>query len=186
MPAPYTIKETAQMSGLTVKFIRRLKEQLPSLFQEHTDRGNANALLFSETIVEILKQVALERNKGRTLRQIVRDLSPTPHQRESTAGMSLGAPVGEGGSPTSRESLASHLASLARENAFLKEQLTFFQKLLETSERRFERLLPAHAGDLSTHNLRSPLTTGMIMLGCGIASGLGVFLLARVLLFSLP
>src|SRR3989338_10395712 len=80
MPSPYTIEQTASASGLSVKFIRRMKEALPGLFEKHTERGPSNALLFDEGMIEILKRTRDLRSRGRTLQQIRDELAALPRK----------------------------------------------------------------------------------------------------------
>src|SRR3989338_834837 len=75
MPSPYTIEQTAEASGLSVKFIRRLKAALPEYFERHTERGQSNALLFDEDMIEVLKRTKDLKNRGRTLQQIRDELA---------------------------------------------------------------------------------------------------------------
>ena len=151
MPAPYTIEETSHASGLSVKFIRRMKDALPQLFEKHTERGPANALLFDEGMVEILKQTRNLRNRGRTLRQIRDELSALARgvtEKQANVGQTGETP----GTATAQveeqsDSLVrgrTDFASLLeRENTLLRSQVNLLQGLLQRAEERFDRLLPA-------------------------------------------
>ena len=137
MPSPYTIDQAASASGLSVKFIRRMKEALPVLFEKHTERGAANALLFDETILEVLKQTRELRSRGRTLQQIRDELASLPGKTGETE-------EGRGETEGSNDSLGETTkASLERENVLLRSQVTLLQTLLQKAEDRFDRLLPA-------------------------------------------
>jgi DNA-binding transcriptional MerR regulator len=152
MPSPYTIDEASAASGLSVKFIRRMKEALPVLFEKHTERGAANALLFDETILEVLKQTRELRSRGRTLQQIrdeLASLSGKSDAKEKSRGegesnASTGLSTGSEGKEGRNDSLGETTkASLERENVLLRSQVTLLQTLLQKAEERFDRLLPA-------------------------------------------
>ena len=146
MPAPYTIEETSQASGLSVKFIRRMKDALPQLFEKHTERGSANALLFDEGIIEILKRTQDLRNRGRTLRQIRDELSALakgalkkqPNIEQTRQTDSAASP-----NLRPRDSNTDLASILERENTLLRSQINLLQGLLQRAEERFDRLLPA-------------------------------------------
>lgn len=131
MPAPYTIEQVASASGLSVKFVRRMKEALPQLFEKHTERGGANALLFDEAILEILKRTKELKNRGRTLQQIRDELSQFAKFPASSASAAL---------PVLPDPFK---AMLERENTLLRSQVDLLQNLLRKAEERFDRLLPA-------------------------------------------
>ena len=146
MPAPYTIEQTAEVSGLSVKYIRRLKSALPRLFEKHSNRGKSNAILFDESIVEILKRTKDLRDRGRTLQQIRDELADVAQhnaeKKEKTKKTETGSDskgdvvleVGEGGKVVTK--------SLERENTLLRSQVDLLQMLLRKAEDRFDRLLP--------------------------------------------
>ena len=140
MPAPYTIEQTADMSGLSVKFIRRMKEAMPPLFEKHTERGQSNALLFDEEIIEVLKRTASLKNRGRTLRQIRDELSAVANQvKEKEEPKSENTPDKAIETP---EKPGVVQKALERENTMLLSQVTLLQTLLQKAEERFDRLLP--------------------------------------------
>lgn len=139
MPAPYTIEQTAEVSGLSVKFIRRMKEALPGLFEKHTERGPSNALLFDEQMVEILKRTRDLRSRGRTLQQIRDELAALPRKNtEETPPTELPPELVQEVSSTSDVVRGA----LERENTLLRSQVSLLQTLLQKAEERFDRLLP--------------------------------------------
>ena len=147
MPAPYTIEQTSDLSGLSVKYIRRLKSALPRLFEKHSNRGKSNAILFDESIIEILKRTKALKDRGRTLQQI-RDemMEVAKHNKEKAekgeragkaerlSGSGDVIEVGEGNKVVTK--------SLNRENELLRSQVDLLQMLLRKAEERFDRLLP--------------------------------------------
>lgn len=166
MPSPYTIEQTADMSGLSIKFIRRLKAALPELFEKNTERGQSNALLFNEELVEVLKRTRELQNRGRTLQQIRDELASvagrpsdaqTPQQFSDTVVRQSSdvqkediqlSEHGKQGSVAQEETPPSKTdpltpSSLRRENELLRTQVTFLQELIRRSEARFDRLLPS-------------------------------------------
>ena len=146
MPAPYTIEETSQASGLSVKFIRRMKDALPQLFEKHTERGSANALLFDEGMIEILKQTRDLRNRGRTLRQIRDELSTLAKgvtEKQTNLGKTSQTDPISSPTPTQTPSHSDFASLLERENTLLRSQVHLLQNLLQKAEERFDRLLPA-------------------------------------------
>jgi DNA-binding transcriptional MerR regulator len=159
MPSPYTIEQTAEASGLSVKFIRRLKNALPEFFEKHTERGQSNALLFDEEILEVLKRTKDLKNRGRTLQQIRDELAMVAAKR--TLEIERPPAATTGGTSVSgvqtEEEMAHHQParpaaassssdgikqSLTRENELLRSQLDLLQMLLRKAEERFDRLLP--------------------------------------------
>lgn len=166
MPAPYTIEQTAEVSGLSVKFIRRLKTALPEYFEKHTERGQSNALLFDEDMVEVLKRTKDLKNRGRTLQQIRDELSQIAlHHRESTAPVLESTKEGmpEESSPSTSPQVTEVMRdSLNRENELLRSQVTLLQDLLRKAEERFDRLLPAASGDGKKQNLKSQLLLWLV------------------------
>jgi DNA-binding transcriptional MerR regulator len=98
------------------------------------ERGAANALLFDETILEVLKQTRELRSRGRTLQQIRDELASLSGKTEKTE-QSRGSAETTFGETTK--------ASLERENTLLRSQVTLLQTLLQKAEERFDRLLPA-------------------------------------------
>lgn len=173
MPAPYTIEQTAKASGLSSKFIRRLKTALPELFEKHTERGQSNSLLFDEEIVEVLKRTKALKNKGRTLQQIRDELA-------TVARHSRDVPRGSEGSPQpslqdSNDGLSSPFASpikkpadeyqseaIKRENEMLRSQVSFLQEMVKRSEARFDRLLPEATASTPKKGLRSHLMMWLV------------------------
>lgn len=177
MPAPYTIEQTAEASGLSVKFIRRLKTALPEYFERHTERGQSNALLFDEDMVEVLKRTKDLKNRGRTLQQIRDELAhvaSTFHpeseevfapktQEEATTEHPKDA-VSAGHAPSQSEVVGIR-DSLNRENELLRSQVTLLQDLLRKAEERFDRLLPAAgqgSGGLQKQTLKSQLLLWLV------------------------
>ena len=160
MPSPYTIEQTAEASGLSIKFIRRLKAALPELFAKHTERGQSNAILFDEEILEILKRTKDLKNRGRTLQQIRDELAQVAERHKVKEEL---AKAEEGSNATSEEEVqATQFASpmrkvsdtvvvqsLHRENEMLRSQVTFLQDLIRKAEARFDRLLPEATGENS-------------------------------------
>ena len=141
MPSPYTIEQTADMSGLSVKFIRRMKEAMPQLFEKHTERGQSNALLFDEEIVEVLKRTASLKNRGRTLRQIRDELSArATEQKEKERSEEVAISPDKAGETSEKAGIIEK--SLERENTLLRSQLSLLQTLLQKADERFDRLLP--------------------------------------------
>lgn len=141
MPAPYTIKQVSSASGLSVKFVRRMKEALPQLFEKHTERGSVNALLFDESILEVLKRTKELKNRGRTLKQIREELSALAGE----GGMEgkVGIEGVEDAVPFfSFEKHDPMKTMLERENVLLRSQVELLQGLLHKAEERFDRLLP--------------------------------------------
>jgi DNA-binding transcriptional MerR regulator len=151
MPSPYTIQESAQLTGLSVKFIRRLKDSLPLLFEKHTERGNANALLFDEEIIEVLRRVNDLKNRGKTLNQIRREMSQyvadkREEMEENIASITEAGIADDGDEfmnellPPSQTMEVRH--ALERENSLLRSQVDLLQTLVRNAEQRFDRLLP--------------------------------------------
>lgn len=138
MPAPYTIEQTAEASGLSVKFIRRMKSALPELFSKHTERGQSNALLFDEEIIEVLKRTKQMKNRGRTLQQIRDELAALAGKEGESE-----EPKQEAISKEEKISDDPLKQALDRENLLLRSQVNLLQTLLKKSEERFDRLLPA-------------------------------------------
>ena len=140
MPSPYTIEQTAEASGLSVKFIRRLKTALPEYFERHTERGQSNALLFDEEMLEVLKRTKDLKNRGRTLQQIRDDLAHVAlHHQGSTAPATESAKEGmpEESSPTPTRQVTEVVRdSLNRENELLRSQVTLLQDLLRKTEKQ--------------------------------------------------
>lgn len=169
MPAPYTIEQTAKASGLSSKFIRRLKTALPELFEKHTERGQSNSLLFDEEIVEVLKRTKALKNKGRTLQQIRDELAHVAAKHVSNDSTDSDA------KPDSKEGSSSPFASaikkpsevyqsesLKRENEMLRTQVDFLQEMVKRSEARFDRLLPEATASAPKKGLRSHLMMWLV------------------------
>jgi DNA-binding transcriptional MerR regulator len=149
MPAPYSIEETAAASGLSVKFIRRMRQTLPELFERYSERGAANALYFSEELLEVLKRTRQLRDRGRTLQQI-RDEFGTIKEEEKQQQQGRGDTGREDMGERERERVKESTIPadplqqvLERENELLRSQVTLLQHLLERADERFDRLLPA-------------------------------------------
>ena len=169
MPSPYTIEQTAQASGLSVKFIRRLKTALPEYFERHTERGQSNALLFDEEMLEVLKRTKDLKNRGRTLQQIRDELAHVAlHHQTSTAPVMENAKEGIPGesSPAPARQVTEVVRdSLNRENELLRSQVTLLQDLLRKAEERFDRLLPAAGEGMRNapkQNLKSQLLLWLV------------------------
>ena len=166
MPSPYTIEQTAEASGLSVKFIRRLKAALPEYFERHTERGQSNALLFDEEMLEVLKRTKDLKNRGRTLQQIRDELAHVAlHHQTSTAPVMENAKEGIPGesSPAPARQVTEVVRdSLNRENELLRSQVTLLQDLLRKAEERFDRLLPAASGGQVKQNLKSQLLLWLV------------------------
>jgi len=160
MPSPYTIEQTASASGLSVKFIRRMKEALPGLFEKHTERGPSNALLFDEGMIEILKRTRDLRSRGRTLQQIRDDLSALAESSVEEAAADVSpAKVEEGSRTEQRVEVSIALKeAIERENTLLRSQVTLLQTLLQKAEERFDRLLP----EGKTQNTKSQLLMWLV------------------------
>lgn len=179
MPAPYTIEQTAENSGLSTKFIRRLKTALPDLFEKHTERGQSNSLLFDEEIVEVLKRIKDLKNKGRTLQQIRDELAQvatrhkvalnsseapsekTDEQPPDPQGSDDGTPSSFA-SPTKKRPDKYQNDSLRRENEMLRSQVDFLQEMVKRSEARFDRLLPEAAPGAPKKGIRSHLMMWLV------------------------
>ena len=169
MPSPYTIEQTAEASGLSVKFIRRLKAALPEYFERHTERGQSNALLFDEEMLEVLKRTKDLKNRGRTLQQIRDELAHIAlHRQESAAATTKNAEEGIHPEPSlspQQPMVEGVRESLNRENELLRSQVTLLQDLLRKAEERFDRLLPA-AGEgsrtIPKQNLKSQLLLWLV------------------------
>ncbi len=179
MPAPYTIEQTAKASGLSSKFIRRLKTALPELFEKHTERGQSNSLLFDEEIVEVLKRTKSLKNKGRTLQQIRDELAHVAarhevarHSRDVPRGTtddqssslqdsddSLSSPFA---SPIRKPSDNLQTQSLKRENEMLHSQVSFLQEMVKRSEARFDRLLPEATASTPKKGIKSHLMMWLV------------------------
>lgn len=181
MPAPYTIEQVADASGLSTKFVRRLRGALPRLFEKHTERGGANALLFDEAILEILKRTRELKNRGRSLKQMREELSALvgkeknatrqdPHvipnstspefleERSAYRGTRVWAAQHDIGGYAERGDDPMK-AALERENALLRSQVDLLQNLLRKAEERFDRLLPmttASASDMQAGTTQGP------------------------------
>ena len=139
MSSPYTIQQSSEMSGLSVKFIRRLKDAMPSLFASHTERGQANALLFDEEIIQVLKRIQSLKHRGRTLKQIRDEIAGYVKKKQSEES--------GGGEPMTISSQTSEprdplTGALKRENDLLRSQVSLLQELVRRAEERFDRLLP--------------------------------------------
>ncbi len=165
MPSPYTIEQTADASGLSIKFIRRLKSALPELFEKHTERGQSNALLFDEEIIEVLKRTRDLKNRGRTLQQIRDELSEVAakytnvEQEKKSEFEPLAPSTPNEGAPEESVIVTS---SLERENELLRSQVSLLQELLKKAEDRFDRLLPAASTDGKRQNLKSQLLMWLV------------------------
>lgn len=119
---------------------------MPHLFEKHSNRGKSNAILFDESIVEILSRTKNLRDKGRTLQQIRNELTEVAqHNAEkavnadkadvsSSQKNDVVLEVGEDGKFVAK--------SLERENTLLRSQVDLLQMLLRKAEDRFDRLLP--------------------------------------------
>lgn len=162
MPAPYTIEQTAEASGLSIKFIRRLKAALPEYFEKHTERGQSNALLFDEEMLEVLKRTRDLKNRGRTLQQIRDELAHIAlHHQGGDALIVERTEEGmhEEPSPVSLPHPMTEVVreSLNRENELLRSQVTLLQDLIRRAEERFDRLLPAASVEETGLRQGSPL-----------------------------
>src|SRR3989344_7709675 len=161
MPAPYTIEQTAEASGLSIKFIRRLKTALPEFFEKHTERGQSNALLFDEEILEVLKRTKDLKNRGRTLQQIrdeLAEISKSYHAEK--------AGDHEPAEPATVEQQGAEMSGegeyLKRENELLRSQVGFLQDLLRKAEERFDRLLPEGGSEVRKQSLKSQLLMWLV------------------------
>ena len=161
MPSPYTIEQTAEASGLSIKFIRRLKVALPEFFEKHTERGQSNALLFDEEILEVLKRTKDLKNRGRTLQQIrdeLAEVSKSYHAEKADGHVHMeSAPVEQQSKEMSGEG-----EYLKRENDLLRSQVGLLQDLLRKAEERFDRLLPEASGDGKKQSLKSQLLMWLV------------------------
>ncbi|HLD08255.1 MAG TPA: MerR family transcriptional regulator [Candidatus Peribacterales bacterium] len=161
MPAPYTIEQTAEASGLSVKFIRRLKSALPEYFERHTERGQSNALLFDEDMIEVLKRTKDLKNRGRTLQQIRDELAEISKKHQTDdAGEQRDVKAAEAKSEIAAGSGAGEY--LVRENDLLRSQVNFLQDLLRKAEERFDRLLPEGGSEVRKQSLKSQLLMWLV------------------------
>jgi len=161
MPSPYTIEQTAEASGLSIKFIRRLKTALPEFFEKHTERGQSNALLFDEEILEVLKRTKDLKNRGRTLQQIrdeLAEISKSYHAEKAEGYEPVESTTVEQQSP----GVGGEGEYLKRENELLRSQVGFLQDLLRKAEERFDRLLPEAAGEGKKPSLKSQLLMWLV------------------------
>jgi hypothetical protein len=74
MSPPYSIKEAASISGLSTKYIQRLRRVMPKLFETSSVRGKANKMLLTEEIVQVLKGVSVLKGKGKSLNEIAQSM----------------------------------------------------------------------------------------------------------------
>ena len=139
------------MSGLSIKYIRRLKSAMPKLFDQHTDRGQNNAILFDEEIIEVMKRMREMKNRGKTLAQIRNEIVQVAKreqdkkvQEESKANLENEAVENTETSVSTNENIPRVPVTkmLQRENDMLKSQVELLKHLLKKAEERFDRLLP--------------------------------------------
>ncbi|HLC76373.1 MAG TPA: MerR family transcriptional regulator [Candidatus Peribacterales bacterium] len=161
MPAPYTIEQTAEASGLSIKFIRRLKVALPEFFEKHTERGQSNSLLFDEEILEVLKRTKDLKNRGRTLQQIrdeLAEISKSYHEEKTHGSDSVLPPP----APLGTEVQSGEGEYLKRENDLLRSQVGLLQDLLRKAEERFDRLLPEASVEGKKQSLKGQLLMWLV------------------------
>lgn len=142
------------MSGLSIKYIRRLKSSMPKLFDRHTDRGQNNAILFDEEIIETMKRMREMKNRGKTLAQIRNEiLQVAKREQEKRSQEEPKANLENENTESSEISETSTVQGinipkvpvtkmLQRENDMLKSQVELLKHLLKKAEERFDRLLP--------------------------------------------
>lgn len=161
MPSPYTIEQTAEASGLSIKFIRRLKTALPEYFEKHTERGQSNSLLFDEEILEVLKRTKDLKNRGRTLQQIRDELAEISKSYHAEIGQGSVTPDP---SPVTPEAHSGNGEGeyLKRENDLLRSQVGLLQDLLRKAEERFDRLLPEASNDGKKQSLKGQLLMWLV------------------------